>query len=59
MSTGNSINKSRVVLVAFIASLAIILSAISTVHINGADITVDNTKLPAMAEGFQGGGGGG
>ena len=59
MSTSKVINKSRVVLVAFIASLAIILSTISTVHINGADITADNTELPAIAAGWQGGTGGG
>ena len=50
MSTSNVINKSRVALVAFIASLAIILSTISGVHINGADVTAQN-ELPAIAAG--------
>ena len=59
MSTSNTINKSRVVLVAFIASLAITLSTISTVHINGSDITADNTELPAMASGWDDGNSGG
>ncbi|MEM7538643.1 MAG: hypothetical protein AAF639_41130 [Chloroflexota bacterium] len=58
MSTSNAINKSRVVLVAFIALLAIVLSTISGVYINGADVTAQS-ELPAIAAGNLSGSGGG
>ena len=55
MSTSNVINKSRVLVVAFIATLCLVLSMMSPVKINGTDITADNTELPAMASGWQDG----
>ena len=59
MSTSNVINKSRVLVVAFIATMCLVLSTITAVHINGADITADAEQLPAMAAGWQYGNGGG
>ena len=58
MSTSNGINKSRVVLVAFIASLAIVLSTISGVYVNGVDVTAQN-ELPVIAAGALTGNNGG
>ena len=58
MSTNNVINKSRVVLLAFIATLCLALSTMSAISINGANITTNTAQSPAMAAGWQDGSGG-
>ena len=52
MSTSKSTNNSRVVLVAFIATMCLFLSTISAVMINGVDITAES-DVPALVEGPQ------
>ena len=58
MSTSNVLNKSRVAIVAFIATLCLVLSMISAVTINGVDVTA-GAELPAIASGSMDGAGGG
>ena len=55
----NVINKSRVLVVAFIATLCLVLSTITAVTINGADITANAEQLPAIAAGWEDGNSGG
>ena len=54
MSTSKAINNSRVFIVAFIATMCLVLSTMSPVKINGADITAES-DVPALAEGLQSG----
>ena len=59
MSTSNAVSKSRVVFLAFIATLCLALSTMSAININDADITADTAQSPAMAAGWEDGDGGG
>ena len=52
MSANKGINNSRVWIIAFIATLCLLLSTMLPVEMNGVDITAES-EVPALAEGPQ------